>query len=246
MCCPATVTFPAFRSSTTRAEFYYSKLTADGPRAYYHAMGAAPAQDPKIFGDGYGPDKILGVGVSQDGRYLIFTVFYGSACDKSEVYFQDLKTGGPIVPMVNTVEGCFQGDIADNTLYLQTNWKAPKWRVLAVPLATPSQDHWKEIVPEGESRLEDFRLAGGKIVAQYSHNAASEMKIFDPDGAAAGASLCRNWVPWQESPAVGKAAKSSFPFSRSPFQPQFFSTIWQRGQIGNLGQAQCADRCELI
>jgi len=165
---------------------FYSKLTADGPRAYYHAMGANPAQDAKIFGNGYGPDKILGVTVSQDGRYALFTVFYGSACDKSEVYVQDLKTSGPIVPIVNTLDGCFQGDIADDTLYLETNWKAPNWRVLAIPLATPSQDHWKEIIPEGESRLEDFRLAGGKIVAQYSHNAASEIKIFNADGAAAG------------------------------------------------------------
>ncbi|MFZ0520152.1 MAG: prolyl oligopeptidase family serine peptidase [Candidatus Acidiferrales bacterium] len=165
---------------------FYSKLTADGPRAYHHAMGASASQDAKIFGDGYGPDKILGVSVSQDGRYALFTVFYGSACDKSEVYVQDLKTGGPIVPIVNTVDGCFQGDIADDTLYLETNWKAPKWRVLAVPLAAPSQDHWKEVIPEGESRLEDFHLAGGKIVAQYSHNAASEIKIFNPDGVAAG------------------------------------------------------------
>jgi prolyl oligopeptidase len=169
-----------------KSGIFYSKLTADGPRAYYHSMGAAPAQDTKIFGDGYGPDKILGVSVSQDGRYALFTVFHGSACDRSEVYVQDLKTAVPILPIVNTVNGCFQGDIADDTLYLETNWKAPKWRVLAVPLATPSPGHWKEIIPEGESRLEDFHLAGGKIVAQYSQNAASEIKIFDPDGAAAG------------------------------------------------------------
>ncbi|MGC1965908.1 MAG: prolyl oligopeptidase family serine peptidase, partial [Candidatus Acidiferrales bacterium] len=168
-----------------KSGIFYSKLTEDGPRAYYHTMAAEVAQDAKVFGDGYGPDKILGVSVSQDGRYALFTVFYGSACEKSEIYVQDLKTGGPIVPIVNTLDGCFQGDIADNTLYLETNWKAPKWRVLAVPLATPSQDYWKEIIPEGESRLEDFHLAGGKIVAQYSHNAASEITIFNPDGAAA-------------------------------------------------------------
>jgi prolyl oligopeptidase len=170
-----------------KSGLYYTKLTAEGPRAYYHAMGADSAQDAKIFGDGYGPDKILATSISEDGRYLLLTVFYGSACDKSEVYFQDLKAGGPIVPVVTTVDGCFQGDIAGDTLYLQTNWKAPKWRIVAVPLAAPSQDHWKEIVPEGESRLEDFRLAGGKIVAQYSHNAASEIKILDPNGTAAGA-----------------------------------------------------------
>jgi prolyl oligopeptidase len=178
------ISSPTFRKD--KSGFYYSKQVDEGPRAYFHAMGTDPAQDTKIFGDGYTPDKILAVDLSEDQRYLVFTVFYGSACDRSEVYFQDLKIAGPITPVVNTLEGCFQGAIANDTLYLQTNWKAPKWRMVAVPLRTPSQEHWKEIIPEGESRMEEFRLAGGKIVAQYSHSAASELKIFEMDGKAAG------------------------------------------------------------
>jgi prolyl oligopeptidase len=169
-----------------RSGFYYSKLTDEGPRAYYHAMGTSAEQDAKIFGDGYGSDKILSVNVSENGRYLLLTVSYGSACEKSEVYFQDLARGGPIAPIVKTIDSCFQGEIAVDTLYLQTNWKAPKWRVLSVPLADPAQENWKEIIPENESRLESFRLVGGKLIAQYSHNAASELKVFEADGKAAG------------------------------------------------------------
>ena len=141
--------------------FYYSELGSAGPRVFHHAFGAgAEAKDPTIFGEGYAPDKIIDVGVSENGRYLMITVFYGSACEKSEVYFQDLKANGPITPIVTTISACFQGAIADDTLYLQTNWKAPNWKILGVPLAKPSQENWKELVPEGSSRLEDFRLAG--------------------------------------------------------------------------------------
>ncbi len=171
---------------TDKSGFYYSKLTDDGPRAYYHAMGTDAEQDKKIFGDGFASDKILAVSVSEDGRYLLLTVLYGSACEKSEIYFQDLARGGPITPIVKTIDSCFQGEIAGDTLYLQTNWKAPKWRVLSVPLASPAQENWKEAIPENESRLESFRLVGGKIVAQYSRNAASELKVFEADGKAAG------------------------------------------------------------
>ena len=178
------ISSPTFRKD--KSGFYYSKQVEEGPRAYFHAMGTDSKNDTKIFGDGYTPDKIVAVDVSEDERYLLFQVFYGSACDRSEVYFQDLKIGGPITPVVNTLDGCFQGAIAGDTLYLQTNWKAPKWRMVAVPLRTPSQEHWKEIIPEGESRMEVFRLADGKIVAQYSHNAASELKIFQADGTPAG------------------------------------------------------------
>ncbi len=169
-----------------KSGLYYSKLTDAGPRAYYHAMGTSAEQDTKIFGDGYGPDKILSVNVSENGRYLLLMVFYGSACEKSEVYFQDLSRSGPITPIVKTIDSCFQGEIAGDTLYLQTNWKAPKWRVLSVPLANPAQENWKETIPENESRLESFRLVGGKIIAQYSHNAASELRVFEADGKAAG------------------------------------------------------------
>lgn len=166
--------------------FYYSELRSEGPRVLYHAFGATTGKDRQIFGDGYGPEIIIGTNLSDDGRYLTFLVFYGSACEKSEVYFQDLKTIGPIVPIVTTIPACFQGDIADGTFYLQTNWKAPNWKILAVPLAKPAQENWKEVVPESTSRLEDFRLVGKRIIAQYSHNASSGLKVFQPDGTAVG------------------------------------------------------------
>jgi prolyl oligopeptidase len=170
--------------------FYYSELTAEGPRVFYHAYGtatgSAAAQDKIVFGDGFGQEKIIDINISEDGRYLLFTVFYGSACEKSEVYFQDLKEGGPVVPIVTTINACFQGAVAEGTLYLQTNWKALNWKILGVPLAKPAQENWKELVPEGTSRLEDFRLAGRKIIAQYSHNASSALKVFNADGTAAG------------------------------------------------------------
>ena len=179
--------YSAVSFNRDQSGFYYSELGAEGPRVLHHTFGADPAaKDPTIFGDGYAQDKIIDVGVSENGRYLMITVFYGSACEKSEVYFQDLKTGGAITPIVTTISACFQGAIADDTLYLQTNWKAPNWKILSVPLAQPTQESWKEVVPEGPARLEDFRLVGKKILAQYSHNASSELKVFNGDGSAAG------------------------------------------------------------
>jgi len=170
--------------------FYYSELTDQGPRVFYHAYvagtGEARAKDKTVFGDGFSADKIIDISISEDGRYLMITVFYGSACDKSEVYFQDLQEKGAIVPVVTTINACFQGAIADGTLYLQSNWKAPNWKILGAPLAKPGQENWKELVPEGTARLEDFRLAGKKIIAQYSHNASSELKVFNADGSTVG------------------------------------------------------------
>ncbi len=166
--------------------FYYSLSRDDGPRVFFHTIGTAATDDRKIFGDGYGPDKLIDVSVSENGKYLVLTVFYGSACEKSEVYLQDLETNGPIVTVVNSITACFQGWTAGDTIYLQTNWNAPNWRVMAAPAAKPTQENWKELIPEAESRLEAAQTVGGKIVAAYAHNATSQLKVFQADGKPDG------------------------------------------------------------
>ena len=73
---------------------YYSRQEKEGPRVYVHTMGTDSAKDEKIFGDGYGPGKGIGVGLSEDGRYLQIVVSHGSAAVKTEVYVQDLSGSG--------------------------------------------------------------------------------------------------------------------------------------------------------
>jgi len=166
--------------------FYYSRFDAGGSRVLHHEFGKDAATDTIVFGKGLGPEEILEARASEDGRYLLMTVVYGSACEKSEVYFQDLVKKGPIEAVTRTVKACFQGRIAGDTLYMATNFQAPNWRILSVPLERPAESNWKEIVPEGADRLEGFETIGGKIVVQYLHEATSELKIFDAEGKPAG------------------------------------------------------------
>jgi prolyl oligopeptidase len=159
---------------------YYSRTGKEGSRVYRRAASGGP--ETKIFGDGYGPEKGIGVSVSENGRYLLIEVFYGSSAPKSEIWFQDLKSGGPVRPIVNDIDARFRGEIADNTLYIQTNWKAPNNRLMAVDLRKPSRENWREIIPEGKSALDSFSLAGGKICVNYLENVSSRVVVFSPEG----------------------------------------------------------------
>lgn len=99
--------------------FYYSRFTNNvGGRIYYHQMGSDPAKDIEVFGKGYGPEVYVGANVSPDGRYLFLMASHGSAGDKAELYFQDLKTNGPITPIVNDINAGFSADVAGDHLYL--------------------------------------------------------------------------------------------------------------------------------
>jgi prolyl oligopeptidase len=165
-----------------KSAFYYSKLTEEGPRLYLHKIGSAPAEDAEIFGKGYGPSTFIDGSVSEDGRYLTIIVVYGSAATKTEVYFQDLKNKGPIVPLVNDLPAAFLPSVGGDKLYFRTNWNAPKWRVMEVDLKNPGRDHWKEILPQGEGVLTGLSLVGGRLAVSVTENVVSHVRLYDTTG----------------------------------------------------------------
>ena len=178
---------------------YYAKATADGPRAYYHKMGSDAAQDNLLYGENLGKEKILTVSLSDDGQYAAYLVLHGSSAPQSEIYVQDVKNHGPVVAVVNDIVSTFYPFFGGRTLYIQTNWKAPHWRVLATDPASPSRDHWRDVIAEAPDSIDQFAPIGGKLVVEYLHNATSKVVVMDADG--------RN--PKQvELPALGSASIS--------------------------------------
>jgi len=165
-----------------KSGLYYSRYTPEGCRVYFHVMGTDPAGDTQIFGEGYGPDKGMGVGVSEDGRYLLAAVWHGSAGQKTEVYCQDLAAKGSFQTIVNDLDARFEPQIGGDKLFMVTNWNASNGRVLCVDLKNPARENWKEIVPEGQAAIEGMSLAGGRLFVNYLDNVVSKVEVFEPDG----------------------------------------------------------------
>jgi len=171
-----------FAIKPDKSGLYYSWAAPEGPRLSYHETGSDPAKDPELFGKGYGPDKTIDCDLSEDGHYLTITVAYGSAADRTEVYFQDLEKQGPIRPLVNDIPARFLGEVGGDHIFLHTNWKAPNGRVLEADLGNPERERWREIVPESDAAIESVSLAGGKLFVRYIRNASSQLRVFDGAG----------------------------------------------------------------
>ncbi|HUK52137.1 MAG TPA: hypothetical protein VL099_02485, partial [Candidatus Binatia bacterium] len=97
---------------------YYSLIKKEGPRAYFHRLGTPPAGDQEVFGQGLGPEMLVGVSVSEDGRDVLFHVFHGSAADYSEIYFRDLAANGPVTPLVKGLAAQFTAEVVNGRAYL--------------------------------------------------------------------------------------------------------------------------------
>lgn len=165
---------------------YYTTFTPEGPRVHRHAMGTDPASDRVVFGEGYGPEQLVDLALSEEGRYLLATVSFGSSGDRGELWVKDLATDGPFTPVVRDIDAAFHGAIAGDRLYVRTNWQAPRGRVLRVDLREPARERWTEVVPEGRGVIEGLALAGGRLVVTTLEDVVPRVRSYAADGHPLG------------------------------------------------------------
>jgi prolyl oligopeptidase len=168
-----------------KSGFYYSLGRRDvGKRVYYHVLGSDPAKDSLIFGEGYGADTWLEPYASEDGRYLLIDVQAGWA--KDELYIQNLKENGPFRSLTAGKDAHFNPQFAGDFLIVQTDWQAPRKRILKIDLRDPRPEKWQEIVPTAQDAIESFSVIGGKLFVNYMHNVTSRIAIFSLEGKPLG------------------------------------------------------------
>ncbi|MGZ4787184.1 MAG: prolyl oligopeptidase family serine peptidase [Terriglobales bacterium] len=171
-----------------KSGFYYDIMTDQGPRVRWHKMGTDPAGDVEIFGKAYGPEKIIISELSEDGRWLLSTVMYGSSADKTEVFYLDRNANdGAMKPLIHDIDARFFVRIGGDHVFVHTNWRAPNGRVMDIDLKHPDRPHWFQIIPEQQDAvIESLHVAGGKVAITYLKNVASHINFFTPNGQPAG------------------------------------------------------------
>jgi prolyl oligopeptidase len=164
---------------------YYSRHSETGDRVYRRPLNGGA--ETELFGAGYGPEKIIGASLSDDGHYLLIEVSHGSAPKKTELYIKDVRGDGPIKTVVNDLDARSSAEVAGDTLVIRTNQDAPNDRVMTVSVADPARANWKELVPENKNAaLQGLSLAGGKVFVRYLENVKPRVIAYDLDGTQQG------------------------------------------------------------
>jgi prolyl oligopeptidase len=178
--------------------FYYLKFPEPKPgealraqnengKLYLHRLGDPQSADRLVYERPDQPQWIPAPYVTEDGRYLIIGIETGDF-GKNLVYYQDLRSSAPkTVELIGKLEA-FYNPIGNqgSVFYVQTTDHAPKGRVIAIDLAQPAREHWREIVPPQAETLESSRLFRNRLAVGYLKDAASQVKLFSLDGKPAG------------------------------------------------------------
>ncbi|MBR8828077.1 MAG: S9 family peptidase [Gomphosphaeria aponina SAG 52.96 = DSM 107014] len=174
---------------------YFQKL-------YYHRLGTPQAEDTLIY---HRPDqKEWGFSgrVTEDGRYLIISVWLGTD-SKNLVFFQDLQAAtGEVVELISEFEANYSFIDNDGSVFwFRTDLNAPRGRVIAIDINIPpavreGKGRITEVISQRDETLEGVSLLNNQFVADYLKDARSSIKIFNLDG-----SFCREI----ELPGIGSA-----------------------------------------
>ena len=171
----------AFRKDAK--SFYYTLESREsGQRILYHVIGTEPSRDLEVFKKE--ADTWVTPAVSEDGKYLLIGVEHGWA--RGEVYVQNLETGGPVQPIITGLNGKFDTAFSGDSLFVKTDWQAPKGHILRIDLRDPAQDKWREVVPAQDDSIDQFSIFAGKLFVTYLHNVTSRISIFSLEGKPTG------------------------------------------------------------
>lgn len=174
-----------------RRGFYYTRYPAPDEvpegqdqyrrRVWFHPLGADPAADPLVFGEGREPEDWPGVHLSKDGRHLLVSVSVGWT--RTDLYLLDRETG-EWTTVVEGEEALYEGELYRGALYLHTNSDAPRYRLLRMELDRPGREHWREILPEEEHVLEWTGIVGRALFASVLVDATSRFYRFNLEGGS--------------------------------------------------------------
>jgi prolyl oligopeptidase len=160
----------------------YQSLNRD-QKVYYHRLGTPQSDDPVVYENPEHPEWNHDAEVSEDGRYLIISTTSGTA-SRNQVHIKDLQDAYAMpVTIVDKIENDYSFVGNDGpVLYFRTDLKAPKGRLISIDLRNPAVANWKEIIPEGEAKLQGVMYSGHRLVANYLSDAHSDIRIYDTAG----------------------------------------------------------------
>ena len=180
------------------AGFYYSRY--DAPQAgraleganyfqklYYHRLGTPQEQDELIYERPDHREWGFGSEVSEDGRWLVVTVWEGTD-RRNRIYCRDLlDPAGRVAPLLDDFDAGYAFLGNDGAVfYFKTDRDAPRGRIVAVDTAAPARANWREIVPQGAEVLESVGLLNDRFLAVFLKDARHVVRIFDLAGRPAG------------------------------------------------------------
>jgi prolyl oligopeptidase len=178
--------------------FFYSRYPEPAPgqeeaalayqQVWFHRIGTPQSQDELVLEAKDQPKWGFDVEVTEDGRYLVASVWQGSE-KRSRVWVKPREAGAdaPWNKVLDAFDAMYTvvGSQEDK-LWVWTDNGAPRGRLVEVDVQHPEPQAWVELVPQSQDLLKAVSAVGDRFFALYLHDAHSVVHTFSLEGAPLG------------------------------------------------------------
>jgi prolyl oligopeptidase len=177
--------------------FFYSRYPApekgkekasvnENHLVYFHRVGTPQSADAVVYQDAKNPQRFHTVETTDDERFAILTISdRGKGKDGNALFVRDLSKGErEFTPLIADI-GDESFGVIDNVgdaLLIETNRKAPNWRVVRIDPRRPAESSWTPVLPERPEPIQTVRAAGGKVFATYLEDVTTRAYVYSVEG----------------------------------------------------------------
>ncbi len=156
-------------------------------KVYYHKLGTPQSDDVLVYERPDQKDWLLSANVTEDGNYLIITVFQGTDV-KNRVYYKDLKASdSSVVKLLDDFDAAYTAVGNEGTkFWFQTDFQSPRGKIIEIDINNAARENWKVIVPETKDALQSASFVNNKFILNYLKDSYTQVKIHDRTGKLAG------------------------------------------------------------
>ena len=151
-------------------------------KVYFHKLGTEQTADQLILSDPKNPKMMFGAGLTDDKRFLFISKSIGTHGNALD--FKDLsKSNSQFINLLDSYESEFNPvDNIGDEIYVLTNYKAPKYRLIRINSNKPEEKNWVDIIPEKQEVMESVVMIAGKLVVNFMTDAHSKTVVYSYDG----------------------------------------------------------------
>jgi prolyl oligopeptidase len=152
--------------------------------AYQHILGTPPSEDLEIFSAGEG--EKLRLTLFSDKNHVIFFVYHFLDKTLTDIYLQPLDGSVPPQPIFSRIDYLLGLRLMGEKILAITDRDAPNRLIVEIRLRENGEHEWITIVPENDTPISNWLVAGGSVFVSYMKEMRHRIFIFDLSGKKTG------------------------------------------------------------
>ena len=169
--------------------FYYVHEAVDAKRpfyraAYQHSMGTPFNEDREIFFAG--EDEKIRLSLVSDKKRLGFFVYRFLEKTLTDIYLKSFEEEAPPCPIFSSIDYVLGLRLLDDRILAITDREARNRRIVEIRLWENEEHEWIDIIPESDTPINNWLVAGNSIYVSYMKEMAHCVLIYDFSGKKTG------------------------------------------------------------